>query len=79
MPYDKKWHMILSAAACLFLGLLLPILTAAGITLVFGVGKEIVYDKWMGRGTPEWLDFLADVLGVAAACVVYLGFIGGAL
>ena len=24
MPYDKKWHMILSAAVCLFLGLLIP-------------------------------------------------------
>ena len=40
MPYDKKWHMILSAAVCLFLGLLLPVWTAAGITLVLGVGKE---------------------------------------
>ena len=74
MPYDKKWHMILSAAACLFLGLLLPIWTAAGITLVLGFGKEVVYDWWMGKGTPELADFVADVVGVAAAMIV-----GGAM
>ena len=74
MPYDKKWHMILSAAACLFLGLLLPIWTAAGITLVLGFGKEVVYDWWMGKGTPELADFVADVVGVAAAVII-----GGAM
>ena len=75
MPYDKKWHMILSAAACLFLGLLLPIWTAAGITLVLGFGKE----GWdlCGNGTPEWLDLAADVGGIAVAALL-LSLVGGA-
>ena len=70
MPYDKKWHMSLSAVVCVFLGLLLPIWTAAGITLALGFGKEVVYDWWMGKGTPELGDFVADVVGVAAAVII---------
>ena len=70
MPYDKKWHMILSAAICLFLGLLLPVWTAAGITLALGAAKELIYDWAMKRGTPEWLDFAADVAGIIIALIV---------
>jgi len=35
--------------------------TLAGSLL--GAGKELVYDKHMKRGTPEFLDFVATFLG----------------
>lgn len=36
---------------------------AGVITLAIGIGKEI-YDKISGKGTAEWRDFAADVVGV---------------
>lgn len=46
---------------------LLLLLGPAGLGLltasVAGAVKEIVWDWWMGRGTPEWLDFWATVAG----------------
>jgi len=32
-------------------------------TIIIGGAKEIIYDKFMKKGTPEWMDFIATVLG----------------
>jgi hypothetical protein len=37
----------------------------AGVALA--AGKELIYDKWMGRGEPTWEDFLWTVAGVSMA------------
>lgn len=31
--------------------------------ILIGVGKELVYDKWLGRGTPEIEDAIITILG----------------
>ena len=36
---------------------------AAMITVAIGIGKEI-YDKVSGKGTAEWRDLAADIIGV---------------
>lgn len=45
----------------------LTIITMAFFGLIFatiaGAIKEIVWDWWWKKGTPEWLDFWATVLG----------------
>ena len=75
---DKLGHIKYTAGMALLLSLLIPPIWAAGITLfVWGFGKEIVYDKWMGRGTPERADFVADIVGTVigvwgAICIKYL-------
>ena len=33
------------------------------ITLAIGIGKE-VYDKISGKGCAEWLDLIADIVGI---------------
>ena len=38
------------------------------VASLVGALKELVWDKWLKRGTPEWLGFWATVLG---------GIIGG--
>ena len=38
-------------------------LIAFGATAAIGAGKELIYDKLMNKGTPEWKDFGATVLG----------------
>lgn len=42
----------------------------ASFSLLVGALKELVYDWWMGKGTPSWADFGADCVGVglAVAC-----------
>ena len=37
-----------------------------------GAGKEIVWDKWMGRGTPEMSDFWWTVIGSGAGVLPQL-------
>ena len=75
---DKLGHIKYTAGMALLLSLLIGPMLAAGITLfVWGFGKEIVYDKWMDEGTPEWGDFVADVIGTGigvggAICIKYL-------
>lgn len=39
--------------------------------VVIGFGKELVYDKLLGRGTPEWIDALCTSAGGAAVAVAY--------
>jgi len=36
--------------------------------------KEIVYDKFLGNGTPEWMDFIAGL--IPAVIILILTLIG---
>lgn len=63
MTIDKYKHIVVSAIIAVALSLFLPWWGAALITLAIGIGKE-VYDKVSGKGCAEWLDLLADVIGI---------------
>ena len=63
MSNDKLKHALVSAAIAAILSLFLSWWGAALITLAIGIGKE-VYDKVSGKGCAEWLDLLADVVGI---------------
>ncbi len=67
MPYDKKVHLFGSFIACYLLATIIITWQAAVITLLLGAVKELIYDKLLGKGTPEWLDFAADAAGVVLA------------
>lgn len=60
---DKLQHALVSAVIATLLSLFLPWWDAAIITLIIGIGKEI-YDKVSGKGCAEWLDLLADIVGI---------------
>lgn len=53
----------------------LPLL---GLILAAAVGalKEIIWDWWWKRGTPEWLDFVATVIGGSIGALL-LGIVKG--
>lgn len=38
--------------------------TAIALTLFILVGKEIVYDKWLRQGVPEWRDIFWGAVGM---------------
>lgn len=63
MTIDKYKHIVVSAIITVVLNLILPWWVAALITLTIGIGKE-VYDKVSGKGCAEWMDLLANVVGI---------------
>ena len=70
MPLDKKLHII----AGFIIGFLGAYCSGSapfgfGLSCIAGLGKE-AYDKYTGKGTPEWLDFLATAAS---------GFIGAGI
>ena len=66
---DGLLHIVCSAILTSVLSWLAPLWLAALATLIVGVGKEIIYDKLMKRGTPQWKDLVADIVGIAIGCL----------
>ena len=71
---DKLKHIIAGAAlSALAIGFLQELGMWNFLIVAFiGAAKEIVYDKMLGKGTPEFWDFMATCLGVAMVMVGYL-------
>lgn len=73
IPWDKSNH-IIDSVALFALGSVVSnafgfdqahqIAHGASFSLTVGALKELVYDKWLGKGTASWGDFGADVVGV---------------
>ena len=83
IPQDKKDHVLLG----MFIGYPLQTLgyimdvvigtnylfiTGSIIAIVLvGLIKEIVHDWLMKKGNPEWLDFIASLIPIAATLIAY--------
>lgn len=66
---DGLLHIVCSAALVSVLGWFAPLWLAALLTFLVGIGKEIIYDKLMKKGTPQWKDVVADLAGIALGCL----------
>ena len=67
IPVDKQLHFF---SGGMLAGLLMPLgfeVAWAGVVLA-GIGKE-VYDKVSGKGTPEWKDAFATIVGGSVVVV----------
>lgn len=62
---DGLAHIVCCAALCGLLSLLLPLWVAIIATAAVGVAKELVWDLWLGKGSPSWKDLLCDLIGIA--------------
>ena len=60
---DGLLHLVVSLILCLTIAIFLPIWAAVLISLAIGVLKELIWDKLLLKGTPEWKDILADAPG----------------
>lgn len=74
---DKYQHFALAAITAfvlrIMLALVLPyrtavLISATGVFLAC-VGKELIYDKWAGKGECEWLDLIMGILGILIATI----------
>ena len=68
IPQDKKKYFVagfaITAIVSLFFGYIIGVIVA----VIAAAGKEL-YDKVTGTGTPEVLDFVATIVGAAAAVI----------
>lgn len=61
---DDLLHILFSVIVMTVLKLLLSWWIAALITLIVGILKELVWDKILKKGTPEWRDLVSDIIGI---------------
>jgi len=76
IPKDKLHHIVYSFALVVAGAVFMPVGWAALIAVVIGALKEWYWDGIMRRGMPEWADFVADLIGVALACIVVGRWVG---
>ena len=72
---DKLQHALCSMTLLLALlyitGGLLP---AVSIAIGIGATKELFYDLYLNKGTPDWYDMLANSLGVIFGTILVIIF-----
>lgn len=69
---DGLLHLGVSLILCQIIAIFLPIWAAVLISLAVCVLKELIWDKLLKKGTPEWKDILADALGIILGGSLYL-------
>ena len=74
---DKLKHLLAGIGISLVFGVQFSPLIGLLIAGIVGALKEIIWDWLLKRGTPEFLDFLATVLGGAIAYMAIKLILGG--
>lgn len=69
---DGLAHMLVSLILCSVLAAFLPCWAAVLITLAVGFIKELVWDRWLKKGTAEWRDIIADAIGVLLGAFIII-------
>lgn len=70
---DKQLHFWSSLALTLAFALYVGLMPAFFTVLSIGALKELWWDFYLKRGTPDHLDMLANAAGIAAACALFMG------
>ncbi len=60
---DKLTHFLMGVSISLFFGLLISSMAGLIFACLGGAAKELIWDKWLKKGTPELLDFISTALG----------------
>jgi hypothetical protein len=67
--YDGLKHVIASNVMVVVLNLILPLWVAVLVSALVGIGKEVVWDKLMKKGTFDKKDLIADAVGIIIGCL----------
>lgn len=70
MSSDKQKHLLAGLVLSILAGLLFCPLFGLLTAAVVGALKEIIWDWLLKKGTPEWWDFWATVVGGIVGLVV---------
>lgn len=74
---DKYEHFVLASLCAFvikntlmwFVGQWLAALVAFAVVLLFAIGKELIYDRWAGKGACEWRDLWAGIAGAIIGAI----------
>lgn len=77
MKRDKFLHLIVGMAIGFFgawlalvFRLNLLFVFGFGLSVLIGGGKELIWDKWLKKGTPELWDFLWTIIGGGSVALI---------
>ena len=71
IPIDKQLHFFTLAMLTAWLYILTgSVLISSTIALTIGGLKELVWDKYLGKGTPDKYDMAANAIGVLATAII---------
>lgn len=66
---DGMEHLIIGILLISVMQWFLPVWSAITFTLIILAGKEVVYDKWLRQGVPEWRDLFWGVVGMVLGLI----------
>ena len=66
---DGLIHIICSNLIVSILCLFLPLWISVVVAAIIGIGKEVIWDKILGKGSFDKKDLLADFIGVIIGCL----------
>lgn len=66
---DGLLHILCCIVLVSVIDIVLPLWVAVLITAAIAAGKELVWDKWLGRGTFDKKDLLCDLVGILIGCL----------
>lgn len=61
--FDGCKHIIICSIISFILNIFLPSLIAVLITVFIGLLKELIYDRFLGKGTANKKDFFMNIVG----------------
>ena len=69
---DKLLHFICGTYIYLIASVLLTPMLSVMLVIIAGFAKEFVWDKWLGKGTFEWMDIIYTITGGVVAMILSL-------
>lgn len=66
---DGLVHIIVLTVIVRVVSWFLPLWAAVIVAAAIGMGKELVWDRWLRKGTCEKKDLIADALGIIIGCL----------
>jgi ABC-type transporter Mla maintaining outer membrane lipid asymmetry permease subunit MlaE len=70
IPHDKLLHFLVSALLLMYLAQFMTLVGATIVALAIGGVKEYFWDYLLKKGTPDWHDMFANILGVIISLIV---------
>ena len=66
---DKLLHFICGTYIYLIASVLLTPMLSIVLVIIAGFAKEFIWDKWLGKGTFEWMDIVYTIAGGLMALI----------
>jgi hypothetical protein len=66
---DGLLHILCSIVLVRVIDIFFPLWVAIIATVVIGLAKELIWDKWLGKGTFDKKDLLCDLTGIIIGCM----------